>query len=149
MSAFDAIVVGETMVFGSYEFTAERIKRFARDWDPQPFHMDEAAAASGPYGGLIASGWHTAAVMMRLQVDYFARNPTAHPRFRVSPGFDDLKWLKPVHAGDTITYSGRVTNKRLSRSRLGTGVVTTQFSGVNQKGDDVFAVTAHVIVAVD
>jgi acyl dehydratase len=149
VSTFAAIAVGDTAEFGSYEFTAERIKRFAAAWDPQPFHLDEEAAARSHYGGLIASGWHTAAVMMRLQVDHFARDRAAHPRFRVSPGFDDLKWLKPVYAGDVVTYRGRVVAKRLSRSRPGLGVVTTAFSGVNQKGEEVFAVTAHVLVAAE
>jgi len=149
MSAFDAITVGERFEFGSYDFTAERIKAFARDWDPQPFHVDEEAAAKSAFGGLIASGWHTAAVMMRLQVDYFRDRGTARPRFGVSPGFDDLKWLKPVYAGDRVTYSGRVLAKRRSQSRPGMGIVTTEFSGVNQNGEPVFEVTAHVMVSVD
>ncbi len=147
MSAFDTITVGQTFAFGSYEFTAERIKAFARDWDPQPFHVDEEAAAKSTFAGLIASGWHTVAAMMRLQVDYFHGLGADSPRFGVSPGFDDLKWLKPVYAGDRITYSGRVVAKRLSQSRPGTGIITTEFSGVNQNGEPVFAVTAHVIVS--
>ena len=147
MSAFDAITVGQTFTFGSYEFTAERIKAFARNWDPQLFHVDEEAAAKSTFGGLIASGWHTVAAMMRLQVDYFRGLGADSPRFGVSPGFDDLKWLKPVYAGDRVTYSGRVLAKRLSQSRPGTAIITTEFSGVNQDGEPVFAVTAHVIVS--
>ncbi len=149
MSAFDAITVGETFAVGSYEFTAERIKTFARDWDPQPFHVDEQAAAQSSFGALIASGWHTAAVMMRLQVDYFRERGGEHPRFGVSPGFDDLKWIKPVYAGDRIAYSGRIIAKRRSQSRPGMGVVTTEFSGANQNGEPVFEVTAHVMVSLD
>ncbi len=149
MSAFDDIAVGDTVTIGTYEFTAERIKAFARAWDPQPFHLDEQAAAGSAFGGLVASGWHTAAAMMRLQVDHFARRGPAAPRFAVSPGFDDLRWLKPVYAGDRVTYSGRVVGRRLSRSRPGMGLITTEFSGVNQDGVQVFAMTAHVLVAVD
>jgi acyl dehydratase len=149
VSAFDAIAVGQTFAFGSYDFTAERIKAFARDWDPQPFHTDEAAAAKSAFGGLIASGWHTASAMMRLQVDYFRGLGAERPRFGVSPGFDDLKWIKPVYAGDRITYSGRVVAKRRSQSRPGMGIVTTEFSGVNQNGEPVFAVTAHVMMSLE
>ncbi len=149
MNAFDAMTVGETFEFGSYDFTADRIKAFARDWDPQPFHVDEEAAARSSFGGLVASGWHTAAVMMRLQVDYFRGLGAGRPRFGVSPGFDDLRWIKPVYAGDRITYSARMVAKRRSQSRPGMGVVTTAFSGVNQKGETVFAVTAHVMMSLD
>jgi acyl dehydratase len=152
VTAFDAIVVGETAEFGSYEFTVERIKHFARDWDPQRFHVDEEEAAKSSFGALCASGWHTAAVMMRLQVDYFAaraRSGAPTLRFGPSPGFDNLKWLRPVYAGDTITYAGTVKEKRLSRSRPGTGIVTTAFTGVNQNGEMVFSVLAHVFVAVE
>ena len=146
MSAFADIAVGDRFRFGAYEFTAERIKRFAAAWDPQRFHLDEAAAVDGPFGRLTASGWHTASVMMRLQVDYFRGLPDP-PRFGPSPGFDDLKWLKPVYAGDRIAYAGRVVAKRLSRSRPGLGIVSMEFSGDNQDGDPVFRMTAHVFVA--
>lgn len=149
MNAYDAVTVGETFEFGGYQFTAERIKRFAGAWDPQLFHTDEAAAAAGPFGALVASGWHTAAVMMRLQVDYFRQSGGRPARFRISPGFNDLKWLKPVYAGDTIAFSGRIAGKRLSRSRPGHGIVTTEFSGVNQNAALVFAMTAHALMAVD
>jgi len=152
MTVFDAIVVGETAEFGSYEFTAERIKRFAREWDPQRFHVDEAEAEASSFGGLCASGWHTASVMMRLQVDYFAaraRRGEPVPRFGVSPGFDGLRWIRPVYAGDKLTYSGRVTDKRLSNARSGTGIVATEFSAVNQNDEPVFSMTAYVFVAAE
>ena len=150
MSAYDAIVVGETAEFGSYDFTPERIKAWAVKWDPQRFHVDEEAAAKSIYGRLIASGWHTCAVMMRLQVDYFAARVRAGSslRFGPSPGFEDLKWLRPVNAGDRITFSGRVVDKRLSQSRPGIAIVTTAFSGVNQAGEAVMSMTAHVFVLV-
>ena len=146
MTAFDRITVGETFEFGSYEFTAERIKRFANAWDPQPFHVDEAAGAQSHFGGLVTSGWHTASVLMRRQVDYFAGHPSA-PRFGPSPGFDDLKWLKPVCAGDRVAFSGRVAGKRHSRSRPGFGIVSMAFFGTNQNGQSVLSMTGHVFVA--
>ena len=83
---------------------------------------------------------------MRLQVDYF-RGLESPPRFGPSPGFDDLKWRKPVFAGDAITYAGEVIAKRLSKSRPHLGIVTTRFTGTNQNGEEVFAMTAHVFVA--
>jgi len=150
VSAYDAIVVGDTAEFGSYDFTPERIKAWAVKWDPQRFHVSEDEAAKSIYGRLIASGWHTCAVLMRLQVDYFAARTRAGSRFRFgpSPGFEDLKWLRPVYAGDRVAFSGRVVDKRLSQSRPGIAIVTTAFSGVNQSGDPVVTMTAHVFVLV-
>ncbi len=152
MTGYEAIPIGETVAFGSYAFTAERIKAFARAWDPQRFHVDEAEAAKSNFGALCASGWHTCAAMMRVQVDYFAeraKSGAPTPRFGPSPGFENLRWLKPVYAGDTITFSGRVVEKRRSRSRPGMGLVTTEFEGVNQHGQVVMTVTARVFVAAD
>jgi acyl dehydratase len=149
VSAYDAIAVGETHDFGSYEFTAERIVGFARRFDPQVFHVDAEAARATAFGGLCASGWHTCAVLMRLQVDYFAaraRDDPAAPRFGPSPGFEDLKWLRPVYAGDRIAFSGTVTAKRLSASRPGTAIVTTAITGTNQNGEAVLSVTVPVMV---
>jgi acyl dehydratase len=151
VSAFETIAVGDSHEFGAHLFTAEEIKRFAAAYDPQLFHMDEAEAAKTHFGALCASGWHTASVMMRLFVDHFAghveraraRGETA-PRFGPSPGFDDLKWLKPVYAGDRIAFTGRVAAKRPSRSRPGWGNVTMQTTGVNQRGEPVFVFTGHI-----
>ena len=148
MSGYDAIVVGETAEFGTYEFTPERIKAWAVKWDPQRFHVSEQEAAKSIYGRLIASGWHTCAVLMRLQVEYFAARARAGRGFRFgpSPGFEELKWLKPVFAGDRITFSGRVVDKRLSQSRPGVAIVTTAFAGINQGSETVVSMTAHVFV---
>jgi acyl dehydratase len=151
MSLLDAIALGETHDFGSYEFTAERIVAFARQYDPQIFHVDAEAAKETAFGGLCASGWHTCAVLMRLQVDYFAargRTDPDAPRFGPSPGFEDLKWLKPVYAGDRIAFAGTVTAKRPSASRPGTAIVTTQITGTNQKGEAVVSVTVPVMVLI-
>ena len=154
MSAFEQVIVGEVHEYGSHTFAAEEIMRFAAAYDPQTFHADELAASDSHFGGLIASGWHTASAMMRLFVDHFAREGERaaargeiSPRFGPSPGFDDLQWLRPVYAGDTITFTGKILAKRESRSRPGWGIVTMETTGVNQRGEQVFALTAHIFAA--
>ena len=131
MTAFDRIALGEARELGAHHFTADEIIRFAAAYDPQPFHLDEEAGARSLFGGLCASGWHTAAAMMRAFVDFAVREAEhakrrgeAPLRYGVSPGFDDLKWLRPVYPGDTITFTGEVTAKRRSKSRSGWGIVT-------------------------
>lgn len=150
MSLFiEDLVVGETQVLGSHLFTADEIKTFARAYDPQPFHLDEAAAAASHFGALCASGWHTAGIWMRLMVRHAERLrdegiarglPVAE--MGPSPGFRDMKWLRPVYAGDTITYTSTVVDARRSNSRPGWGLVTHQNAGDNQHGIRVFEFTA-------
>jgi acyl dehydratase len=154
MSAFARIAVGDIHDYGAHTFTAADIKAFARAFDPQPFHIDEAAAAESQFGGLVASGWHTAAIMMKLRVAYLSREIDAAAargesaiQFGPSPGFDDLKWLRPVYAGDTISFVDRVTAKRESRSRPGWGIITMATSGTNQKGEAVFSIVGHIFAA--
>jgi acyl dehydratase len=156
MSAFDRIVLGETREFGAHHFTADEITRFAAAYDPQPFHLDEEAGAQSLFGGLCASGWHTAAAMMRAFVGFAGREAEQAKRrgevplrYGVSPGFDDLKWLRPVYPGDTITFTGEVTAKRRSKSRPGWGILTLATRATNQKGEPVFAVTSHVFVGTE
>ena len=126
MRFLDEVRVGERTVIGSHTFTAVAIKAFAARFDPQPFHLDEAAAARSHFGALCASGWHTAAVWMRLIVDHRraeseARRARGEPvaRTGVSPGFRDLKWPRPVYAGDTITYATHRHPAAAQPSRLG------------------------------
>jgi acyl dehydratase len=146
MKFFEDIVVGERAELGSHTFTADDIKRFARRFDPQPFHVDEAAAARSHFGALVASGWHTASTWMRLMVEYQRREDDAR-RARgepvaglgPSPGFRDLKWLKPVYAGDTVTYATEVIETRTSNSRPQWGLMSIRNSGVNQKGEPVIS----------
>ena len=127
MKFFDDIAIGDVTEFGSHTFTAEAIKRFAGAYDPQPFHLDEEAAATGLFGALTASGWHTMAVMMKLidaaggPLPAGAADGADCARLGPSPGFDDLRWLRPVFAGGTLTYRATVTGKRESRSRPGWG----------------------------
>ncbi|MEX2036547.1 MAG: MaoC family dehydratase [Xanthobacteraceae bacterium] len=153
MKFFEEIVVGERMELGAHTFTASSIKAFARDFDPQPFHLDEAEAARSIYGALIASGWQTAAVWMRLMVDHQRREDDARrargepvAALGPSPGFHELKWLKPVYAGDTIGYSTEVVDARPSNSRPGWGLMTIRNAGVNQKGEPVISFVSVVFV---
>lgn len=155
-TAFERIPVGETRTLGSHLFTGDEIKRFASQWDPQLFHLDEEVARASSFGALAASGWHTASVMMRLLVAAFGREAEAAVargeapvRYGPSPGFDDLKWLRPVYAGDTITYEAKVIATRASKSRPGWGIVTSEVTGTNQKGEAAFAVTTQVFARTD
>jgi acyl dehydratase len=153
-TAYDRIAIGDEHVFGTCLFTAEAILRFAKRYDPLPFHLDPAAGVASRFGGLAASGWHTAAAMMRLLVDYFdalevRERAAGRPAILSgpSPGFDDLRWLRPVLAGDTITYTARVVGKRASQSRPGWGLLSMTTTGVNQRGEPVFSITTHVFIS--
>jgi acyl dehydratase len=150
---FEDLVVGETMELGSHRFTREEIVDFARKYDPQAFHLDEAAAARSLFGGLSASGWHTAAVWLRHLID--ARRRLADQmelrgerpaRYGPSPGFENLRWLKPVLAGDTIRFTSRIREKVDSRSRPAVGLVLSDNEGFNQTGELVFAVVGKMFV---
>jgi acyl dehydratase len=153
MKFFEDIRVGETSDIRSHRFTAESIKAFAARFDPQPFHLDEAAAARSPFGKLCASGWQTACVWMRLLIDYRRREDDerrargeAVAQLGVSPGFRDLEWLKPVHAGDTISYRTEVIETRVLNSRPGWGMMFSRNSGVNQHGEPVISFVSSVFV---
>jgi len=125
---------GETVELGSYEITREEILEFARRYDPQPFHVDEEAADAGPFGGLAASGWHTAAVFMRLFVDGILNDSAS----RGSPGIEELRWTAPVRPGDVLTGRVRVVETYPSERRADRGTVITQCELLNQDGTVVF-----------
>lgn len=147
------IRVGDKAELGSHTFAAEEIRSFAARFDPQPFHLDEAAAARSHFGGLVASGWHTGSVCIRLIVQHRLREEEAM-RARgeavgctgPSPGFRDLKWLKPVYAGDTITFASEVIETREVRSRPDKGLVFARNTGTNQAGALVFSFISVVFV---
>jgi acyl dehydratase len=130
--------VGDTVVLGTYEFTADSIIAFAREYDPQPMHTDPEQAASTPYGGLIASGWQTAGVYMRLLVDGLI----AHTVSFGSPGLDNLRWLKPVRPGDVLTARITILDARPSESRPDRGIVRSRGEMVNEQGEVVMQVEA-------
>lgn len=153
MRFFEDIEVGWKRELGKHTFTAEEIKRFASRYDPQPFHIDEAEAAKSHFGALCASGWHTAAVCMRMIVDSakqladsMAARGEKVAKTGPSPGYTDLKWLKPVYAGDTIAFTSEVIEPRASESRPGWGIVKTRFSGRNQNGVPVYQFDGVVFV---
>jgi acyl dehydratase len=146
MQFFEDIRIGEKSEIGRHTFTAEEIKRFAARYDPQPFHVDEAAAARSHFGALCASGWHTAAICMRLLVERKDRvvaelkargEPVA--TWGPSPGFRELQWVKPVYAGDTITYASEPIEKRVTKSRPGWGLMFSRNTGTNQHGELVYS----------
>jgi acyl dehydratase len=121
--------VGEAAELGRHTFTEEEIVAFGRQFDPQPFHTDRRSAGESVFGGLVASGWQTCAVGMRLLVE---RGQSASLG---SPGIDNIRWLKPVHAGDTVTYRSIVVESRASASRPGVGLVKQRWEAQNQRGE--------------
>lgn len=122
--------VGETLEMGSHRFSAQEIIDFGRQFDPQPFHVDPEAARASFYGELIASGWHTCAVAMRLMCDSYVNRT----RSMGSPGVDNIRWLAPVKAGDTLTYRRTALEARASRSRPDAGLVRNRWEAINQDG---------------
>ena len=153
MKFWEDIAVGERFEIGRHTFTADDIKAFARRYDPQAFHLDEEAAAKSHFGALCASGWHTAATWMRLMVEHSKREDAAMrargepvAALGPSPGFRELKWLKPVYAGDTVTYAREIVDKRASNSRPGWGLISIRNSGTNQKGEPVISFVSVAFV---
>ncbi|MGH6665947.1 MAG: MaoC family dehydratase [Pseudolabrys sp.] len=153
MKFLEDIKLGERFDVGRHTFTAGDIKAFAARFDPQPFHVDEAAAARSHLGALCASGWHTAVAWMRLMVDY-RRNLSEAALARGEPvaaigpalGFRELKWLKPVYVGDTIDYSSEVVEARASKSRPRFGLLTIRSTGVNQNGEPVISFVSTTFI---
>ena len=139
MRYFEDFAVGQTFNLGSRKLEADEIVAFAREYDPQPFHTDERAAAATPFGGLIASGWHTAAVFMRLYCDGLL-NDTASLG---APGVDELRWLHPVRPGDTLTGSLTVLETRPSSTRPNRGTILLGCSLTNQDGVEVLTMRAR------
>jgi len=125
---------GSVRELGSTSVTAEEIKEFARKYDPQPFHVDEEAARDSIFGSLVASGWQTAALCMRLTVDQLLRHSTSQG----SPGLEGLKWLKPVFPGDQLALRHSILEARPMRKRPQTGLVRSRWELFNQKGEKVF-----------
>ena len=137
--------VGQEIDLGRFTFTADHIKRFAALYDPQPFHMDEDAAKQSHFGALCASGWQTASIWMRLYVLHSQKEAgkleqQGQPVAQMGPGLGakNLRWLKPVYAGDTLHYFTTVTAKRPSESRPGWGLVSARNYATNQDGVLVF-----------
>jgi acyl dehydratase len=153
MHFFEDIEVGQRREIGSFTFTADAIKKFAAQFDPQPFHLDEEAGRKSLFGGLAASGWHVGSVCMKLLVadgqrqaaEAVARGePVA--TWGPSPGFRDLRWLRPVLAGDTISYASEIESLRSSEKRPEWGILQARNSGTNQRGEPTFSLLATAFV---
>ena len=147
--------IGVTTTLGSHKFEADAIKAFAARYDPQPFHMDEEAAKKSIFGGLCASGWHTAATWMKYNLaaspDVLVKQwngPGPMPEFGPSPGFTNLKWPKPVYAGETVTFTRTGLAHRPIASRPGWRLLNIRAEAFDSTGDKVIEFDRSVLVKV-
>jgi acyl dehydratase len=139
---------------GTHTFTAEEIIAFATQYDPQRFHVDPEAAKRSNFGGLCASGWHTTAMWMRMNVEDMKalvesaiQRGEQPPQFGPSPGFENLKWLKPVYAGDTIRFTRTIKSMRALNSRPGWSMMQMVSAAYNQHGDRVLEFDGAALIA--
>jgi acyl dehydratase len=153
MNFFEDFRVGMRAELGSHTFTADEIKAFAREFDPQPFHVDEEAAARSHFGALIASGWHTAALCLRHIVDdrhrrqaELRRRGEPVARTGPSPGLRDVKWPKPVYVGDTISFATEIVELRDNPRRPDVGLRIARNTGANQRGELVYSVLSSTYI---
>lgn len=140
---YEDMVVGAKASFGSYPVTREEVIEFASKYDPQPFHLSDEAAAATFFGRLSASGWHTAAMAMRMAVDNMKNQRTAGLG---SPGIDELKWLRPVYPGDTLRCETELLSKRESASRPEMGLTRGRTTVFNQHDEPVMTFVANGLV---
>jgi len=127
---FEDFHAGQVIDLGRYKVTAEEIKGFAAEFDPQPFHLDEAAAEASMLGGLCASGWHSCAILMRMMVDsYLGRSAGMG-----SNGLDEVKWQQPVYAGETLTGRATILAARVSSRRPDMGILQARWELFNESG---------------
>ncbi|MGB8609282.1 MaoC family dehydratase [Bradyrhizobium sp.] len=153
MHFFEDIEIGQRREVGSFTFTADLIKKFAAQFDPQRFHIDEEEGRKSLFGGLAASGWHVGSVCMKLMVadgQRQARGAAARGEkaaiWGPSPGFRELRWIMPVLAGDTISFASEVESLRPSDSRPDWGILQIRNTGINQRGEVVFSFLATAFV---
>ena len=128
---FEDFAIGRSIDLGTVTVTESEIQDFATRFDPQPFHVDPVAAAESMFGGIIASGWHTCSMMMRLAVDGYLHQSASLG----SPGVDEVRWLKPVRAGDVLTVRSNVVDAVPSTSRPDRGVIYSLWEAFNQHGE--------------
>ncbi|MCY1035831.1 MaoC family dehydratase [Corallococcus sp. BB11-1] len=143
MRYFDDFPIGEILELGPYGVTREEILAFANQFDPQPFHVDEVAAGQSIYGGIIASGWHTASICHKLLVQGLLATSASMG----SPGLDELRWKKPVRPGDTLKVRVETLETRPSTSKPDRGAIKFRFEVVNQHGDVVMTEIANALFA--
>jgi acyl dehydratase len=153
MPFFEDIEIGQRRELGLFTFTAELIKKFATQFDPQRFHLDEEEGRKSLFGGLAASGWHVGSVCMKLLVaDGQRQAAEAAARgeklavWGPSPGFRELRWIKPVLAGDTISYASEIVSLRTSEKRPEWGILEGRHTGTNQRGELVYSLLATAFV---
>lgn len=135
---FEDYLPGRTVDCGSFSLSEAEIIAFAKEYDPQPFHVDPVAAAEGPFGGLIASGWHTTSMMMRLLVERFISPESGLG----AAGVDEVRWPRPVRPGDTLQVRATVLEARRSESKPDRGIIRSLAEVHNQHGEPVMRVTA-------
>lgn len=145
MDYFEDLEIGRKASFGHYEVTREEVVEFARKYDPQPFHLDDEAAAKTHFGRLSASGWHTCAMMMSMLVE----NMKTHRQAGLgSPGMDNLRWTRPVYPGDTLRVESEVISKRRSASRPEMGLFKSTVKVFNQNDQTVLEMTSNGLIQV-
>ena len=144
MDYFEDFYVSQRILFGRYTVTQTEIIEFANHYDPQVFHVDEAHPLTKELGGIMTSGWHTAAIFMRLAVDAYLGNAAV----LTSPGVDEVRWLVPVRAGDIISGEAIVDQARLSASKPDRGILTTDVRLWNQQKVEVLKMTTHAFLRV-
>jgi len=147
--------IGAVMELGSHVFTPEAIIEFANKFDPQRFHTDPEAARNSVFGGLCASGWHTASIWMKLNLVHQMRREAErtargmpNPEYGPSPGFRNMRWSKPVFAGDTISYRLTTTGLKPMRGRPGWSIMTALAEAHNENGDSVMSFESAVLVRI-
>lgn len=141
--AYEDFAVKQSFPYGKKLMTAEEIIRFAKKFDPQPMHLDDEAGKASLLGGMAASGWHTCGIFMQLAFEAFVKNSTAQG----APGVDDLRWKRPVHAGDELSGSSTVLQKRVLRSRPHIGLVTFRHIITNQRSETVMELENSILFA--
>ncbi len=145
MLYFEDLVIGTKSRSGLYQVSREEVIAFASQYDPQAFHLDDEAAEKTHFGRLSASGWHTCAMTMRLMVEQFqAGEPLASLG---SPGIDELRWLKPVYPGDSLTLETELLEKRQSKSRPEMGITKNLNITYNQNGEAVLSMISNGLIA--
>ncbi|MEP7348818.1 MAG: MaoC family dehydratase [Sphingorhabdus sp.] len=145
MQYFEDIIVGTKSQFGRYEVTREEVIEFAQKYDPQPFHLNDEAAAKTHFGRVAASGWHTTAMTMAMVVENFTATRLAGLG---SPGVDELRWRKPVYPGDTLRCESEIADKRHSVSRPEMGSFRSQVQVFNQHDEVVMSFTSIGLISV-
>ena len=143
LSYFEDLVVGTKASFGRYDVTRDDVIDFASKYDPQPFHLSDEAAAQTYFGRLSASGWHTAAMAMRMTVEHMKDRRSASLG---SPGIDELRWLKPVYPGDVLRCETELLDMRVSQSRPEMGITKGRTIVFNQHDEAVMSFVANGLI---